>query len=235
MAEHEHIVSAFEDELKELSRRVSEMGGLVERRVDEALSALMTGDTVKAQHIIAHDIQIDEMQHEIEDKAVLIIARRQPVAQDLRQIVSALRICSDLERIGDLAKNIAKRVVAIEGGFRLPQLVRGLDALTHLALEQVKATLDAFSNQDENAANRVWHRDGEIDALYTSLFREMLTYMMEDPRNITTCTHLLFCAKNMERIGDHATNIAETVVYLVTGNNFVEKRSDDNLSELNPM
>ena len=168
--------------------------------------------------MIASDLRLDIMQRDIEERAVLTIARRQPLAVDLRELISAIRLASDIERIGDLAKNISKRAVAINGQFQPPQrAVVGLDHMSRMVQAQLKDVLDAYARSDEQKAMAVWARDNEIDALYTSLFRELLTYMMEDPRNITFCTHLLFCAKNVERIGDHTTNIAETIHYLVTG------------------
>jgi phosphate transport system protein len=164
------------------------------------------------------------LQHEIEQKAVFTIARRQPMAVDLREIIAALRLSNDLERIGDLAKNIAKRVVALNGDFPPPKLIRGIEHMSDLVLGQLKEVLDSYARRDSARAVDVWKGDDKIDAVYTSLFRELLTYMMEDPRNITLCTHLLFCAKNIERMGDHATNIAETVYYMVEGRALADER-----------
>jgi phosphate transport system protein len=149
------------------------------------------------------------------------------VASDLREIIGSIRIASDLERVGDLGKNIAKRVIAVHTMAQPRKLVRGLEHLAELALTQLKEVLDAFSTRSPDLANSIRERDEEIDAIYTSLFRELLTYMMEDPRNITACTHLLFCAKNIERIGDHATNIAETVYYVATGEQLAGDRPKD--------
>jgi len=146
------------------------------------------------------------------------------MAVDLRDIVGALRLANDLERIGDLAKNIAKRVIALNGEFPPPKLIRGLEHMTDLVQTQVKSVLDAYAAHDLPAAMAVWKGDEEIDAICTSLFRELLTYMMEDPRNISFCIHLMFCAKNIERIGDHATNVAETVFYMIEGQQMVDKR-----------
>jgi phosphate transport system protein len=157
------------------------------------------------------------LQRQIEEKAVLTIARRQPMAVDLREVVGALRVSSDLERVGDLAKNIGKRVLALDGDFQPQKLIRGVEHMAELVLGQLKQVLDAFANHDENAALAVWNGDEAVDAMCTSLFRELLTYMMEDPRNITFCIHLMFCAKNIERSGDHATNIAETVYFMIEG------------------
>jgi phosphate transport system protein len=155
------------------------------------------------------------------------------MALDLREIMGALRISNDLERVGDMAKNIAKRVTVLNGSnIVAKQLVIGVEHLAEIALEQLKDVLDAFTLRDQAAALRVRDRDDEIDALYTSLFRELLTYMMEDPRNITFCTHLLFCAKNIERIGDHATNIAETVHFVVTGTQLSDERQRSDTSSL---
>jgi len=164
------------------------------------------------------------LERKIEEQAITMIARRQPMALDLRQIMTAIRISSDLERIGDLGKNIAKRALAMAGENHPKQLMLGLKYMGELALEQLKNVLDAYSERNADKALKVWHRDEEIDAMYNSLFRELLTYMMEDPRNIGLCTHLLFGAKNIERIGDHATNIAETIHYLVHGNAILDER-----------
>ncbi|CDX36520.1 Phosphate-specific transport system accessory protein PhoU homolog [Mesorhizobium plurifarium] len=211
-----HIVSAYDEELKYLSKRIAAMGGHAERMVEQAVAALVNVDHGLAQKVIQDDLVLDEGQREIDDKAIIIIARRQPMATDLREIVGAIRISADIERVGDLGKNVAKRVAAVDG--RQPNsLFRGLEALADLALTQLKEVLDVYASRSVERIGFVRDRDDQIDAMYTSLFRELLTYMMEDPRNITPCTHLLFCAKNIERIGDHATNIAETIYYIVTG------------------
>ncbi|MBZ9985625.1 phosphate signaling complex protein PhoU [Mesorhizobium sp. BH1-1-5] len=211
-----HIVSAYDEELKFLSKRIAAMGGHAERMVEQAVAALVNVDHGLAQKVIQDDLVLDEGQREIDDKAIIIIARRQPMATDLREIVGAIRISADIERVGDLGKNVAKRVASVDG--RQPNsLFRGLEALANLALTQLKEVLDIYASRSVERIGFVRDRDDQIDAMYTSLFRELLTYMMEDPRNITPCTHLLFCAKNIERIGDHATNIAETIYYIVTG------------------
>jgi phosphate transport system protein len=220
----EHTAKAFDSDLQELTRLVAEMGGLVERMITESVDALVRRDVALGKRVVAADLEIDRLQHAIEERAVLTIARRQPMAIDLREIVGALRIASDLERIADLAKNIAKRVIVMNGALSLPKVSGGFDAMARLALERVKQVLDAYSQRDVAAALEVWKADGDVDALYNSLFRELLTYMMEDPRNIGSCTHLLFCAKNLERIGDHATNIAETVYYMVNGVTLADER-----------
>lgn len=220
----QHTVTAFDAELKEIGRKVVEMGGQAERLVIDSVNALMRRDTSLAQRVILLDTNVDNIQREIEEKAIVVIAKRQPVAIDLRELVAAIRIASDLERIGDLAKNVGKRVLAIEGEYHPQKLVRGVEHMSDLVLEQLKEVLDAYAGKDQARALTVWRRDSGIDTMYTSLFRELLTYMMEDPRNISVCTHLLFCAKNIERIGDHATNIAETVYYMVSGQVLSDER-----------
>jgi phosphate transport system protein len=213
----EHIVSSYDNDLQGLRQRISEMGGISEKMLVDAVAALARHDKMMAQTVIASDPRLDLLHREVEESAILTIARRQPLAVDLRETISAIRISGDVERIGDLAKNIAKRALAIGGEFQPHKIVVGLQHMNDLVLGQLKDVLDAYAQKDTAKALDVWKRDGAIDALYTSLFRELLTYMMEDPRNISFCTHLLFCAKNIERIGDHTTNIAETVHYLVTG------------------
>ncbi|MFL5194969.1 MAG: phosphate signaling complex protein PhoU [Microvirga sp.] len=212
----EHIVSSYDSDLQGLRQRISEMGGISEKMLVDALVALARHDKPLAQAVIALDPRLDVLHREVEENAILTIARRQPLAVDLRETISAIRIAGDVERIGDLAKNIAKRALAIGDDFQPQKIVVGLQHMNDLVLGQLKDVLDAYAQKDTAKALDVWKRDGAIDALYTSLFRELLTYMMEDPRNISFCTHLLFCAKNIERIGDHTTNIAETVHYLVT-------------------
>jgi phosphate transport system protein len=220
----DHTMKAFDTDLQDLSRMVAEMGGLAEKQIADAVAALAKRDTTLAQRITVADANIDTLQQEIEEKAVLTIARRQPMAVDLREVVGALRVANDLERIGDLAKNIAKRVIALNAEFPPPKLIRGVEHMTDLLLEQLKTVLDAYVRRDVSKALSVWRGDEEIDAVCTSVFRELLTYMMEDPRNITFCIHLMFCAKNIERMGDHATNIAETVHYIIEGRPIADKR-----------
>jgi phosphate transport system protein len=219
-----HIVSAYDEELKYLSKRIAAMGGHAERMVEQAIAALVNADPGLAQKVIRDDLVLDEGQREIDDKAIVIIAKRQPMATDLREIVGAIRISADIERVGDLGKNVAKRVAAVIDGRQPTSLFRGLEALADLALTQLKEVLDVYATRSVEKIGFVRDRDDQIDAMYTSLFRELLTYMMEDPRNITPCTHLLFCAKNIERIGDHATNIAETIYYIVTGDQMPAER-----------
>jgi phosphate transport system protein len=220
----EHTLKAFDVDLQELTSKVSEMGGLAEREVADAIRALTKRDTTLAMRVVGSDPTIDMLQQEIEEKGVLTIARRQPMAVDLREIVGALRVANDLERIGDLAKNIGKRVSALEGDFHPTKLIRGVEHMGSQVLAQLKQVLDAYASRDIGAALMVWKGDEQIDAMCTSLFRELLTYMMEDPRNISFCIHLMFCAKNIERMGDHATNIAETVHYIVEGRPIADQR-----------
>jgi phosphate transport system protein len=226
----EHTIKAFDTELQELARKIAEMGGLAERQIAAAIEALAKRDTVQAERVIAIDANIDALQREIEEKCVLTIARRQPMAVDLRELVGALRVSNDLERIGDLAKNIAKRVVVLDGEVRPSKVIRGVEHMTDLVLAQLKQVLDSYVRRDVAMAIEVWRNDEAIDAVNNSLFRELLTYMMEDPRNITFCTHLLFCAKNIERMGDHATNIAETVHYMVEGRSLPDERPKSDLT-----
>jgi len=221
---NEHTTKAFDIDLQELLRMVAEMGGLAERQIADSVDALAKRDGDRAKRVVAVDPTIDALQREIEEKAVLTIARRQPMAVDLREVVGALRVANDLERIGDLAKNIAKRVMSLTGDFHPQKLIRGVEHMAAMVLGQLKEVLDSYAGRDVARAMAVWKGDEEVDALCTSLFRELLTYMMEDPRNITFCIHLMFCAKNIERMGDHATNIAETVYYMIEGRTILDER-----------
>src|SRR5580704_9606532 len=220
----DHTVKTYGKELDALGRRIVEMGGIAEKMVVDAMDALADADATLAHQVVTTDPQLDALQRKIEEQAVLTIARRQPVADDLREIIGAIRVAGDLERVGDLAKNIARRSVKIGLAARVPRAIVGLRHMNDVATELLKDVLDAFAQRDVERARAVWERDVELDALEDSVFRELLTHMMEDPRNITFCTHLLFCSKNIERIGDHATNIAETVFYLVTGSNLPTER-----------
>ena len=224
MVMSEHTAKAFDVDLQEISRLVAEMGGLAEKQVADCVDALVLRDSDRAQRAVTADPSVDALQREIEEKAVLTIARRQPMAVDLREIIGALRVCNDLERIGDLAKNIGKRVMALDGEFHPPKLIRGVEHMGALVVAQLKEVLDSYAGHDLKKAMAVWNGDEEVDAMCTSLFRELLTYMMEDPRNITFCIHLMFCAKNIERMGDHATNIAETVYYMIEGHAIADER-----------
>jgi phosphate transport system protein len=212
----EHIVRAYDEELASLKTMLAQMGGLAEDQLAKAIDSLAKRDTILADQVIAQDEKVDALELNIEERAILTIARRQPMARDLREIMVAIRISSDLERIGDLAKNVAKRVHAIPDA-PPRKLSSGLTRMGRLALEQLITVLDAYATMSDEKALEVWRSDEELDALYNSIFRELLTYMMEDPRTIGLCAHLLFGAKNFERIGDHATNIAENIYYLVHG------------------
>jgi phosphate transport system protein len=224
MVMSEHTAKAFDTDLQELARMVAEMGGLAEKQIADAVDALAKRDSERAKGVILLDPAIDALQHQIEEKAVLTIARRQPMAVDLREIVGALRVANDLERVGDLAKNIGKRVAAISGDFHPQKLIRGVEHMSAMVLSALKEVLDSYAGRDLAKALTVWKSDEEVDAMCTSLFRELLTYMMEDPRHITFCIHLMFCAKNIERMGDHATNIAETVYYMIEGRPMANER-----------
>ena len=229
-----HIVKSYDAEFAELDRMTAEMGGLAEAQLADAVAALERRDPKLAETVVASDRRIDALEQQLQERAINMIAKRQPLANDLRHIMIVLKIASDLERIGDLAKNIAKRAIAISGEGHPRTLVAGLGHMADLAHEQLKNVLDAFATRDVEKAMAVWHDDAALDALYNSVFRELLTYMMEDPRNIGLCTHLLFGAKNLERIGDHATNIAENIHFLVTGTALADDRpkGDDTSSVL---
>jgi phosphate transport system protein len=231
----QHTVASFDADLKALADMIADMGARAGRSLGEATRALLQRDTSLAQQVIASDRAIDVLQHDIEERAVATIARRQPMAVDLREIISTMRIANDLERVGDLAKNVAKRVIAIGDQPSPVNVASGLSTLATRVGEQLSLVLRAYGDRNDAAALEVWKADGAIDVLFTSLFRELLTYMMEDPRSIGFCTHLLFCAKNLERVGDHATNIAETVHYVVTGEMLsVERPKADDSSGIAP-
>jgi len=214
---NEHIVSSYEDELMNLNRAISEMGGMVEQAITDAANALLKLDHKGAQDVRVYDKCIDEMKDRINDMAISIIARRQPMASDLRMVVTAIQVANDLERTGDMAKQLGKRTLQIESLTLAPKFYNGVKHMTDIVARQLKAALDAYASRDSSKAVDVVNHDDEVDAMHTSLFRELLTYMMEDPRNITQCIHLLFCTKSLERVGDHATNIAEAAYYLDTG------------------
>src|SRR5687767_472897 len=212
----EHIVKAFTEQLESLANTVAQMGGLAEAQFANAIEAIAKRDGKLAEAAIGSDERVDRCQQMIEEQALKLLALRQPMAVDLRATLAAIKIANELERIGDLAKNIGKRALVLN---REPpiRLTQSLARMGRQSLAQLKMVLDAYSDRDAEAARNVWRHDEEIDELYNSLFRELLTYMMEDPRTIGLCTHLLFVAKNIERAGDHATNIAETVYHMVTG------------------
>ena len=212
----EHIIKSYDEELRRLDNAITEMGGLAETQLASAIEATVKRDSGLAADVVEADGRIDQLEREIEGQALRLLALRQPMAVDLRQIVSALKTASDLERIADYATNVAKRSIVlnqsppVKPAFSIPRMGR-------LGQAMIKDVLDAYVERDADKALLVWARDEELDEMYTSLFRELLTYMIEDARNITSCTHLLFMAKNLERIGDHATNIAETLYFMVHG------------------
>lgn len=219
----EHTVKAFTEELDALTQEVARMGGLAEAAVNDSLVAVVRRDTELAQLVMQRDARIDAAQREVEKRAIKLFALRQPMAGDLRVVLTAWRIAGELERVGDLAKNIAKRALVLNQSEPI-QLVRSVDRMGKIAGDHLKQVLDAYANKDVQAAIAVWNGDDNIDAHYNSLFRELLTYMIEDPRTISSCAHLLFIAKNIERIGDHGTNIAEYIHFLVTGEEIATQR-----------
>ena len=220
----EHTIRAFDTDLRQLAGKIAEMGRLDAEQISDAIEALIKRDAALAKQVIAQDDRVDGLQREIEEKAIATIARRQPMAIDLREIVGALRISNDLERVGDLAKNIAKRVALLTAEHRVNEVVLQLRHMADLARDRLTRVLQGYEHRDDAAAVDIWRKDQEIDALNTGLFRELLTFMMEDPRSITFCTHMLFCAKNIERMGDHVTNIAETIYYVLEGRQITEQR-----------
>ena len=221
--DNDHIVRAYTQEITALRDKITQMGGLVEAQVAAAASAVVHQDSAAASQAVEQDPAVDALEREVESQVIRMLALRQPMAQDLRQIVAALKITGGLERIGDYAANVAKRAIVLQQ-FSLPFSLSGVAHMTRLVQENLKVIVDAFGENDEKKAMQVWRSDQAVDDIYNALFRELVTYMMEDPRNITPCTHLLFIAKNLERIGDHATNIAETVYYAVTGETLPESR-----------
>ena len=226
---HEHIVKSYDEEQRRLLAEILRMGEIAAAQLDAALDVVERRDDRAAGRIVANDEAIDAIEREV-DHDVMRLALCGPMARDLRTILAALKVAADIERIGDYGANIAKRSIALNTSPPLPH-TRGLDALGRLAVQQVRDVLVAYRDNDASAAQRVRANDAELDMLYTGLFRELLTYMMEDARAITPCTHLLFMAKNLERIGDHATNIAENVWFLVHGEDILpprEKRDGTN-------
>ncbi|WP_249120109.1 phosphate signaling complex protein PhoU [Plastoroseomonas hellenica] len=219
----EHIVRSYEEDLKRLRDMVARMGGLAEQQVADATTALTRRDSELAAEVVKRDAQLDQLEREIEAFCVRLLALRQPMASDLRFIVATMKISHDLERIGDYARNGAKRAIVLA---TLPVIgsLNGFVRMARLVQENLTAAIDALVQDDAEAAARVWGADEPVDDIYNGIFRELLTHMMEDPRNITGATHLLFIAKNLERIGDHATNIAETVHYAVRGDSLPEDR-----------
>lgn len=214
---NEHIVKSYEDELNTLGAACARLGGLAESQLGDAVDAVVRRDPALATKVLQQDDRLDEIEADVEQKAIRLIALRQPMANDLRKTMAAMKIASNLERCGDLAKNIAKRTLVLSEIEPMPALSRSIERMGRLVETRLKGVLDAYISNDAERAMEVWRRDQEVDEHYNSLFRELLTYMMGDPRTITACAHLLFVAKNLERIGDHATNIAEIVHYEITG------------------
>ena len=219
----DHIVKSFDEDLKRLNNVIAEMGGLAEAQLTRAVESLVRRNTELATQVVQDDKRIDALETEVGQMTVRMLALRQPMAQDLREVVAAIKIASDIERIGDYAKNIAKRAIVLAAHAPLKP-VTSIPRMSQLALQIIKDVLDSYIEKDAEGARAAWRRDEEVDEMYNSVFREMLTYMMEDPRNIGPCTHLLFIAKNIERIGDHATNVAEIVYFLVHGRSLDEER-----------
>jgi phosphate transport system protein len=219
----DHTVKSFGEQLETLSALVAQMGGLAEAQFASAIEAIARRDSQAAERAVGGDARIDEIQIEIEERALKLLALRQPMAVDLRETLAAIKTAAELERIGDLAKNIAKRAMVLN---REPpiRLTQSLARMGKAAQNQLKQVLDSFSSRNAEEAENVWNRDGEIDEIYNSLFRELLTYMMEDPRTIGMGTHLLFVAKNIERAGDHCTNIAEVVYHMVRAGHLANNR-----------
>jgi phosphate transport system protein len=221
---NEHIVRSFESELNSLAVECTRMGGLTEAQVGDAIAAVVKRNQQLAAAVVSRDDRLDEAERDIERKAIRLIALRQPMANDLRRPVAAMKIANNLERCGDLAKNIAKRTLVIIEAEPLTPLTRSIERMGKLVLTRLTAVLDAYTRSDLDRALAVWSQDDEVDEHYNSLFRELVTYMMGDPRTITACAHMLFVAKNLERIGDHATNIAEIVHYEITGDDMMSGR-----------
>jgi phosphate transport system protein len=226
----EHTTRAFDADLHSLALKIAEMSRLDETQIRQSIEALVKRDMALAEGVIAAKDRVDALQREIEEKAIVTIARRQPMAVDLREIIGALRISNDLEKIGDLAENVAKEVILLSDAFLIDEVILQLQRMGRLVLGQLMRVLRSYERSDAAEALEVWREDLEVDSLNNSLFRETLTYMMENPRNITFCTHLLFCAKNIERIGDHATNIAENVYYIVEGRSLPAERPKADLT-----
>lgn len=223
MSDTRHIVKSFDEELAEIRNALIKMGGLAETQLDAAVKALITRDDDLADATIAADSEVDALEHAIDNMSIRLLALRHPVADDLRLVISALKIASLLERVADYAGNIAKRVKALNQA-PLVRQVSTIPRMSELARRMISDILQSFIQKDAELALDVWRRDQDVDLLYNSLFRELLTYMMEDPRSITSCTHLIFMAKNIERIGDHMTNIAEIIHYQVRGYQIDEAR-----------
>ena len=226
----EHTVKAFDDEIGALRGLIAEMGGLAEVAIAQSVEALVRRDNDLAAQVIANDARLDALEVEVDRLAVRIIALRAPMADDLRDVISALKISGIIERIGDYAKNIAKRTVTISTATGLRGPIATIARMAALVQSMIKNVLDAYIAHDAEKADDVRARDQEVDQIHSGLFRELLTYMMEDPRNITPCTHLLFIAKNIERVGDHVTSVAEQIHYMVHGELPLGERPKQDLS-----
>ena len=234
MTSQHHIVSSYDQELTHLKNIINQMGGLAENQLERAVEALVKRNGEIAASVVNSDQKIDDLEHEISGLSVRMLALRQPMADDLRTIVSAIKVASDIERVGDYAANIAERSISLS---QYPA-VQGLSGIARMGAAvrlMVKDVLDSYSERDPDKARRIWEADADIDQMYASVFREFLTYMMEDPRCISTCTHILFVAKNLERIGDHATNIAESVYFLVTGEPMTGQRPKGESGDHEPL
>ena len=234
---NQHTVKAYGDELNQITAEIARMGGLAEAQVADAIDSVARRDIALARAVVERDLKLDALHRDIEKKAIRLIALRQPVASDLRRTLGAMKIATDLERTGDLAKNIAKRALILAEAQPMQPLTRSIERMGRLVSTRLRDVLDAYTASELDRAVAVWQTDDEVDEHYNALFRELLTYMMGDPRTITAGTHLLFMAKNLERIGDHATNIAETIYYEITGQEFTGERprwSPDSTADTDP-
>ena len=231
----QHIVKSYDQELAQLNNTIVEMGGITETQIEASIQAVVDRNPLLARQVIDNDDQVDDLNYEVDNMAMRLLALRQPMALDLRNVVAALKISSDLERIADYARNIARRSLALSEVDPV-RPINAVPRMTRPILTMLKNVLDAYIHHDVDKAISVWHADEEVDDMYTSLFRELLTYMMEDARHITPCTHVLFIAKNIERIGDHITNISETIYFLVHGERLNEARprgaSNDRITDI---
>jgi phosphate transport system protein len=234
MSSNEHTLKFYGEELDQLKAEVARMGGLAEAQVRDSIEAVSQRDVSLAESVVVRDHRLDQLDREIERKAIRLIALRQPVAQDLRRTVGALKMASILERTGDYAKNIAKRGLVVAEAEAVTPLTRSIERMGKLVAGRLKDALDAYTSGELDQAMTVWQNDEEVDEHYNSLFRELLTYMIGDPRTINSCAHLLFVAKNLERIGDYATNIAEIVHYEVTGEEIIGDRPKWNTPDRGP-
>ena len=219
-----HTVKSYDEELALLVSTIARMGALAESQLANAVQAMLQRDSDLANQVVTEDVTIDELEQDVHKRVVRLLALRQPLAIDLRHIVIGLKVSSDLERIADYATNLAKRSIVLNQ-FPLVNPVTGIVRMSRLAQELIRDVIDAYIERDRDKAITTWRRDEEVDEMYVSLFRELVTYMMEDPRNITACTHLMFMAKNIERIGDHVTNIAESIHFLIEGTPLRGRRS----------